>query len=138
MRNKYFKVEAKCGHVGRGKCILITFATMAENGKEAAAKVRNIPRVKHGHKDAIRSVKKIEFEEFVEIEARNSIDPYLHCKNIQEQRKIPDFEARVIDDECEIRMKKKEDKNFHRRLLELAINDAEIALKNYLKVGECV
>ena len=38
MTKRYFKVEAKCGHVGQGKCIWITFATTGENGKEAARK----------------------------------------------------------------------------------------------------
>ena len=137
MEKKYFKVEAKCGHVGHGKCIWITFATTADNGKEAAKKVRDFKRVKHGHKDAIRTVKEIEFEEFIEIQARNSIDPYLHCKNVQEQRKIPDFEKRVVDDKRELRTEKKTDKSFRRKLVELATYEAEFALKSYLKVGEC-
>ena len=47
MSKRYFKVEAKCGHVGHGKCIWITFATAADNGKEAARKVRDFKRVKH-------------------------------------------------------------------------------------------
>ena len=92
MTKRYFKVEAKCGHVGHGKCIWITFATMADNGKEAARKVRDFKRVKHDHKDAIGSVKEISFEEFIAIKAANDADPYLHCKNVQEQRKIPDFD----------------------------------------------
>ena len=63
MTKRYFKVEAKCGHVGHGKCIWITFATAADNGKEAARKVRDFKRVKHDHKDAIRSTTEIDFEE---------------------------------------------------------------------------
>ena len=137
MTKRYFKVEAKCGHVGRGKCIWITFATTADNGKEAARKVRDFKRVKHDHKDAIKSVKEIDFEEFMEIMSKNSIDPYLHCKNVQEQRKIPDFEKRVVDDKRELRAEKKADKSFRRKLVEIATYEAEIALKSYLKVGEC-
>ena len=78
MTKRYFKVEAKCGHVGHGKCIWITFATAADNGKEAARKVRDFKRVKHDHKDAIGSVKEISFEEFIAIKAANDADPYLH------------------------------------------------------------
>ena len=59
MTYRYFKVIAKCGHVGRGKCIWITFATMADNGRDAARKVRDFKRVKHDHKDAIASVEEI-------------------------------------------------------------------------------
>ena len=71
MTKRYFKVEAKCGHVGHGKCIWITFATTADNGKEAARKVRDFKRVKHDHKDAIRSTTEIDFEEFIAIKAAN-------------------------------------------------------------------
>jgi hypothetical protein len=59
--------------------------------------------VKHDHKDAIGSVKEISFEEFIAIKAANDADPYLHCKNVQEQRKIPDFDKRVVDDKRELR-----------------------------------
>ena len=133
----YFKVVAKCGHVGRKKCIWITFATMAENGKEAAKRVRDFKRVKHDHKDVIASVTKITFEEFVEIKNQNDADPYLHCKNVQEQRKIPDFDKRVVDDKRELRVEKQTDKTFRRKLIEIATYEAELALKSYLKVGEC-
>ena len=137
MTNRYFKVEAKCGHVGHGKCIWITFATTGENGKEAARKVRDFKRVKHDHKDAIGSVKEISFEEFMEIKAANDIDPYLHCKNIQEQRKIPGFEGRIVEDQTELRSEKKKDGSFRRKLIELATYEADFAIRSYLKVGEC-
>lgn len=137
MTKRYFKVEAKCGHVGRGKCIWITFATAADSGKEAARKVRDFKRVKHDHKDAIRKVTEIDFEEFIAIKAANDADPYLHCKNVQEQRKIPDFEKRVVDDKRELRAEKKSDKSFRRRLVEIAIYEADFALKSYLRGGEC-
>lgn len=95
---KYFEVIAKCGHVGKKYCVFVNFACVAENGKMAASKVRDFPRVKHDHKDAIRSVKEITFEEFVKLRAENDADPYLHCKNPQEQRNIPGFEERIKPD----------------------------------------
>ena len=78
---RYYKVIAKCGHVGKGKCVLVSFACAAENGKEAAAKVRAYARVKHHHKDAIRNVREIKFEAYIKLRAENDADPYLHCKN---------------------------------------------------------
>ena len=136
MTKRYFKVEAKCGHVGHGKCIWITFAIAADNGKEAARKVRDFKRVKHDHKDAIGSVKEISFEEFIAIKAANDADPYLHCKNIQEQRKIPDFDKRVVEDKRKPFHQRKKDTTLRRKLIELNIYEADLVLKNYLKVGE--
>lgn len=133
---KYFEVIAKCGHVGKNKCIFITFACAAENGKEAAAKVRLYKRVKHDHKDAIRDVQEITFEEYMKLRSENDADPYLHCKNPQEQRKIPDFDSRVVPDVREIQMKKKTSPLRRQRVL---CREAEIRaeLRDYCR-GEYV
>lgn len=61
----YYKVLVKCGHVGRNKYILKWLYIKAIDGKEAAKIARNIPRVKHNHKDVIRELKKIPFDEYV-------------------------------------------------------------------------
>jgi hypothetical protein len=125
MTKKYFKVEAKCGHVGRGNCIWITFATTAETAKEAAKKAREFKRVKHDHKNAIRNVVEITLEEFVQIKMANDIDPYLHCKNVQEQRKIEGFESRIeIDNRTEKRVSKKKDSTYKQK--KQSIYDTEI------------
>ena len=97
--NHYFEVQAKCGHVGKGKCIFIYFAVKAENKKVAAAKARNYKRVKHGHKDAIRNVREISHTEYIKLLNTNKKDPYLQCKNIQQQRDIECFEDRIEVDE---------------------------------------
>lgn len=136
MEKRYYRVEAKCGHVGRGRCVWVTFATVAEDGKEAARRVRGYKRVKHDHKDAIRLVEKISFEEFVAIKAANDIDPYLHCKNVQEQRRIPGFDERVVEDAAEAPVEKRRDRHYHRRLLELELREASAAIHNYYEVGE--
>ena len=86
-----FEVCAKCGHVGRNYFIEKVFAVEAVNRKEAAAKVRCFPRVKHDHKDAIRYVKSIDDSRFNEILEHNRYDPYFFCRNIQEQRKNCDI-----------------------------------------------
>ena len=95
---KYFIVKTKCGHVGKWNCIWIDFAVAAESAAEAAAKVKTYKRVKRNHKNAIARVLEVSFEEFMLQKSNNSIDPYLHCKNIQEQRLIENINERMQPD----------------------------------------
>ena len=97
-KNNYYAVVAKCGHVGKKNYIPIKFAVCAEDGKEAAKKVRNFARVKHNHKDAILDVKSISLEEYLEIKVNNDNDPYLQCHSKQEQQLIENLKDRVIED----------------------------------------
>ncbi len=109
---KFYAVEAKCGHVGRHYCIVITFPIKAESGKEAAKIAREIPRVKHDHKDAIQSVRRITEEEYLSLTQQNSQDDYLQCKNIQEQRvRCADLGNRIIVDSYFYEDKRKEDRD---------------------------
>ena len=98
MENKYYTVIAKCGHVGRKNYIPIKFAVVAESGKEAAKKVRQFPRVKHNHKDAILDVRCITLEEFLEIKEINENDSYLKCHSRQEQNLIINLTERMVTD----------------------------------------
>ena len=93
---KFFKVDTKCGHVGRRNYILITFPVMAKSGKEAARIARGIPRVKHHHKDAILNVNEISYKEYCVISERNNKDPYLFCHSKKEQRELADLKDRLI------------------------------------------
>lgn len=93
---RYFEVNAKCGHVGRGFYVPIRFAIVAQDGKDAASITRGKPRVKHDHKDAILSVRELTFEEYMKLRSENDADPYLHCKNIQQQRGIENFSDRLV------------------------------------------
>lgn len=95
---KYFMVIAKCGHVGRKKYIPVKFTVVAESGKEAAKKVRQFPRVKHNHKDAILDVRCIKLEEFLEIKEINENDPYLKCHSKQEQNLIVNLAEKMVAD----------------------------------------
>ena len=95
---KYFMVIAKCGHVGRRNYIPVKFTVVAESGKEAAKKVRQFPRVKHNHKDAILDVRCIKLEEFLEIKEINENDPYLKCHSKQEQNLIVNLAERMVAD----------------------------------------
>ncbi len=94
---KYFKVVAKCGHVGRKHYVPVAFAVEAESGKEAAKLTRLFPRVKHDHKDAILNCKEVSYEEYLELNTINSNDEYLKCHSRQEQRLI-DLSNRLEED----------------------------------------
>jgi hypothetical protein len=84
----FFKVSAKCGHVGKGNFILIDFAVNCETKKEAAERARFFPRVKHDHRDAIVCVEEINREEFEQILETNENDPYLRCGSKHEQNSL--------------------------------------------------
>ena len=82
-----YEVCAKCGHVGRDYYVDKIFVVRAANAKEAARIVRNFPRVKHHHKDAIRYVRMIDEARYWEVRRMNNADPYFLCHSIQEQRR---------------------------------------------------
>lgn len=103
---KCYAVHCRCGHVGRNRYVEIVFAVKANNGKEAAAKARRFARVKHNKKNAILRCYEISVEEYNNILKTNKNDPYLKCKNIQEQRSIEGFESRIIEEPKVLRLKK--------------------------------
>lgn len=105
---KYFKVTCKCGHVGRFNYIPISFAVIAENGKEASSKARQIPRVKHHQKKAILSCNEISYEEYRNLIEQNSENKYLKCRNIQQQRKECDLKDKIVKDDERIQICKKD------------------------------
>jgi hypothetical protein len=101
--DKYFIVTAKCGHVRRANYIPIDFPVVAPNGKEAAAIARQLPRVKHDHKDAIISVIEVSGEEFARQRFINSNDPFLHIANRREHKVLaPLFEHRIVPESEEV------------------------------------
>lgn len=83
---RFYKEEAKCGHVGKNWYFPAAFYITAENGREAAKVARVMPRVKHDHKDAILSVSEIDVDSYVRGKESIMDNPYWFCKNIQEQR----------------------------------------------------
>lgn len=92
---RYFKVTAKCGHVGRSHYVPISFPVAASCGKEAAAIARWYPRVKHHHSDAIINCEEIDREQYCILLKANTLDPYLQCKCKRDQRKIAGFRSRL-------------------------------------------
>lgn len=138
VKRRFYKVKAKCGHVGRKKCVWVVFATTAYSAKEAAKRVREFKRVKHGHKDAIAWVEEITQEEFIEVKANNDADPYLHCKNVQEQRKIEDFESRIEPDFRNIIVENKTRDVTYKKKKQSIIDREMRKYYNQAQIGEAV
>ncbi len=87
MKDKFFKVTAVCGHVGRKNGLLKDFAINTNSAEDAAKIARDLPRVKHHNKKAIRQVVEITREEYFELLDKNRKDPYFSCTSIQDQNK---------------------------------------------------
>ena len=126
---KYFSVKTKCGHVGKYHCVWIKFAICAENAKEAAAKARQIARVKHHHENTIKEVVEIAVDEFCKLKAINDADPYLHAKNHREQLLIEGFEERIELDEYNIA--RKHEKTSKKESLEFRVKRAKVKEKSH-------
>ena len=114
---KMYSVEAKCGHVGKGNYVIKEFAVVAGSGKEAATIVRNIPRVKHHHKDAIRRVECIDRERYIDIRERNHRDPYFTCSSIQEQRLFCELEVYEENTEKDLHREDSVSKRYYGKVL---------------------
>lgn len=97
--NKYFKVIAKCGHVGKGNYVPVAFAVKAESRSDASQKVMRYHRVKKQLSDAIISCEKIDKKSYKELVHVNANDPYLQCKCNRQQREIRDFTSFICKNE---------------------------------------
>ena len=86
MEREFYKVLAKCGHVGKNWYIKKWFFVTAISGKDAASFVRTIGRVKHNQKDAILNVLKIDYREYIEGLNNHKTDLYFNVNNSTEQR----------------------------------------------------
>ena len=92
VEGKYmYGVQCKCGHVGRHRYMPIEFPVIAENKKEAAQIARQIPRVKHDHKDAILNVRQVSQREYENMRQLNKDNPYLKIGSKHEQKKIDKY-----------------------------------------------
>lgn len=128
MKLKFFRVTCKCGHVGRQFFVRIDFPVNADSGKEAAAIARQLPRVKHDHKDAILNCVEIDYEEYQILQKINNNDPYLKCKNPQEQAHIFGFAERL---ESEPRFAKEINKS-RKNVVEFKNKKRNYAEKSYI------
>ena len=131
----YYKVGAKCGHVRRGHYIIKDFFVRAEDGKEAAHKVRFLPRVKHDWKDAIISVRSIDRDEFLQGIELQHHDLYFKVTNSSEQKLYGaiDYEQVFDYDEPEINKKKKDkDVMFYNKMARIQRKDLRQRLAEVL------
>ena len=126
---KYYKVVAKCGHVRKGHYIIKDFFVKAEDGKDAARKVRFLPRVKHDWKDAIISVEQITREEFAHgIELHNQ-DLYFNVTNSSEQKLYGAIDYEQVYDYDELERKKKDkDFMFYNKMARIQQRDLKMRL----------
>ena len=94
--DRYYAVNTKVGHVGKGKYIEVTFAIKAENGREAARIAREMPRVKRDNPMAIIDVNELSYDEYLDLLEDNKNNPYLKCKSRQDQNMYcPDIYKKV-------------------------------------------
>ena len=129
---KYYRVEAKCGHVHVNHYLLKTFYTCANSKKEAAANVRKAPRVKHNQKDAIKSVIEITYEEYVDGKSQNLSDPYFQVHNSSDQRMMcVDLYLQTSDEIEKIHYKKNYDHK-KQKIIEKLIAKEWYSERNYL------
>ena len=93
--------------------IPIDFAIIAPNGAEAARQARNIPHVKHDHKDAIISVRAVTEREYLAQIDCNQNDPYLLAHNSSQQRTVLDqLQGRIFEEEVVRSRRRDKDSGF--------------------------
>ena len=97
--NKYFKVIAKCGHVGKGNYVPVAFAVKAESRSAASQKVMTYRRVKKQLNDAIISCEAIDKKSYKELMQANNEFKYLQCKCNKQQSAIEDFDSLICKNE---------------------------------------
>lgn len=132
----YYSVTAQFGHVGRNNAIIKTVPVKAQDGKEAAYKVRWMPRVKHNKKDAILSVQKISKDEYFDLRENISNDPYFHVSSKQEQKTLcENIQNEIIYGCGQVSKAKKQEREekikFTMRKNKIIISEAKSAMRNY-------
>lgn len=99
LKKKYFKVTAKCGHVGKGNYVPVAFAVKAESRSVASQKVMTYHRVKKQLNDAIIFCEEIDRDYYKELMQANKEFKYLHCKCKRQQREIEGFDLLICKSE---------------------------------------
>lgn len=131
----FFIVDAVCGHVGDGNYVIKSFVVEAMNAKEAAAKGKIIPRVKHHYKYAIQDVREVSFEEFLIQKLKNEFDPYLHVSNRSDQKRFcRDLEVFSLVDLGGINTYKRNTKVGYKKYINNYVMD-KTELEDYRYVG---
>ena len=132
---EHYLVKAQFGHVGRNNYIIKTIPVYAEDGKEAAYKVRWMGRVKHNRKDAIIEVRKCTLEEYLEQKEINACDPYFSVHSKQEQVALcEDIVDQIISYEPPSKVNKLERVNkvkYKMKKNKIIHNEALYTMRNY-------
>ena len=132
---EHYLVRAQFGHVGRNNYIIKTIPVYAEDGKEAAHKVRWMGRVKHNRKDAIIEVRKCTLEEYLEQKETNARDPYFSVHSKQEQVALcEDIVDQIISYELPSKINKLERVNkvkYKMKKNKIIHNEALYTMRNY-------
>lgn len=126
VRMRYYRVSAKCGHVGRNHYIVKNFYIWANDGKEAALKVRYLPRVKHDRKDAILSVEPISKEEYLIGKRLVAQDEYFKVHSSTEQRRCKADDYDSVFPEAEVQKRAKSKKTiYYQKLAKILRRDLQ-------------
>lgn len=80
----YYRVTAKCGHVGNGKYCIKAFYIKAKNAQEAKEKILKTPRVKKSLNSAIISIRSIDSNNYMCGRYDMILDPYFRCTTDEE------------------------------------------------------
>ena len=133
---EHYLVKAQFGHVGRNNYIIKTIPVYAEDGKDAAYKVRWMGRVKHNRKDAIIEVKKCSLEEYLEQKEINANDPYFSVHSKQEQEALcKDIVDQIISYETLVSKPNKLERinkvKFKMKKNKIIHNEALYTMRNY-------
>lgn len=130
----YYLVDAQFGHVGRNKYIVKTVAIIAENGKEAAYKVRWMPRAKHDRKDAILKVEEVDYDKYLSVKENNLSDLYFQVTSKQEQRRLcKDISKDIVSYEIKklFQTRTKENIKYKKKKQKEIMDDLIYVMKNH-------
>ncbi|MDE5755668.1 MAG: hypothetical protein K2I23_01080 [Clostridia bacterium] len=129
---KYFEVVAKCGHVGRRYYYEGHFFVAAQCASNAAQAIKNVPRVKHNHSDAILWTKEINYDEYVRgcIAMENNL--YFKVKKPKDQAEIWDLIKQDVYPETRSQIEYR-DKHSKSKKRDKNINESKYGYRKYYK-----
>lgn len=149
---KFFKVEARCGHVGDGMFYPVNFYVTGKNKEEAVEKVKAFPRVKKSNaKSAIISIREIDRDGYEKGQIEMQNNPFLHHNtlNKEQQKQLDELieqKKQVLDEVSRMLSKKnKMVKDFTEEQLQIKnykqkkkryTQDAGLHLDKSLKYGK--
>lgn len=134
----FYIVTAKCGHVGKNYYIAIDFPIKAHSKSSAAKIARNIPRVKHDHKDAILDCREVSEEEYNKQVEINNNNPYLKCMSIRDQNMLCDLHDMLIPETRQEQqaVKKEQEKEQRKNRVAFKLKKQKINSNEHLRLSK--